>query len=739
MEKVSSRFLGVLAGAAVLCAAGCTTILSEGVSPAGEAALADAVAASLVKVEYTLQYDKGEGPQYGSRSLERLISQQRPLEVSGFLLSAKGVVTPDIPVHRRFIKAIAVRYGQRSVPARVSAYAERQDAVFLELASPLEGAVPLDFSKPTKPPYFAIAYGVDEAKWVTQVRAMPTMAAVSEDGRRLAPAPSNCLIVCARGRPAGVSMTDGMPLDDSWKGSPAKWPAVSAEQMECMTAELKAKTDQSLLRVSLSFRSPMKSAVEMLIRRRGSDEEEATERNVPGILVGSDRVLVLVNLPARLTARLERIVVHGGEGQAVPATFAGTLSDYGCFLAALDQPLASAVKLSKADIFSMRSRLLLAVEMLIQGERRVTYYHHGRIPSFDLGWKRHVYPETGGWSDSLFYFTGDGELVALPLARRQKVAAERWEEDQPVLTAASYVGGVLADLKGNLDTSNVPVSEEQENRLAWLGVELQPLNKELARINNVSDLTRDGQMGAIVSYVYQGSPAAAAGIKPGYALLRLHVEGEPRPLEVRIEDFGFGGGRAFPWDRLDEVPEQYFDQIPMPWPSADNTLNRQLTELGFGTKFTAEFFADGEVVTKDFQVVQGPRHYDSAARYKSDELGLTVRDMTYEVRRYFQKAPADSGVIVSKVEPGSKAAVSGIKPFEIVTQVNDRPVSDVGEFAKLIAGQGELRLEIKRMTKGRVVKIKMAAEKATPATGATAPAPTGEPTTLPDTAPAQTP
>ena len=67
----------------------------------------------------------------------------------------------------------------------------------------------------------------------------------------------------------------------------------------------------------------------------------------------------------------------------------------------------------------------------------------------------------------------------------------------------------------HIDPSNVPLTEQEESRLAWVGVELQPLNKELARANNVSKLTRDGQIGALVSYVYPGSPAEKAGVEVG--------------------------------------------------------------------------------------------------------------------------------------------------------------------------------------------------------------------------------
>jgi S1-C subfamily serine protease len=276
------------------------------------------------------------------------------------------------------------------------------------------------------------------------------------------------------------------------------------------------------------------------------------------------------------------------------------------------------------------------------------------------------------------------------------------------MTPAIYLRDVLNDLENHVDASNVPLTEEEENRLAWLGVELQALDKELARINNVSDLTNDGETGALVSYVYPDSPATEVGVEQGYILLRLYVEDYPKPVNIELEEDRYGSG-AFPWDRLDEVPVEYLEDIPSPWPSAANTLRRILTDIGFGKGYIAEFFHDGKLIKKELVVTQSPTHYDSARRFKSEELGLTVRDLTFEVRRHFHKGPGDPGVLVSKVEPGGKSAVAGIKPFEIITHVNDKPVQAVGDFEGHIEGQGELRFSVLRMTRRRLVKIKMAA------------------------------
>ena len=70
-------------------------------------------------------------------------------------------------------------------------------------------------------------------------------------------------------------------------------------------------------------------------------------------------------------------------------------------------------------------------------------------------------------------------------------------------------------------------------------------------------------------------------------------------------------------------------------------------------------------------------------------------------------APAPQpGVVVSRLEPGGKASVAGIKPYEIVTHVNDEPVPDVAAFQKLCERGSELRLSIKRMAKGRIVTLR---------------------------------
>ena len=299
---------------------------------------------------------------------------------------------------------------------------------------------------------------------------------------------------------------------------------------------------------------------------------------------------------------------------------------------------------------------------------------------------------------------------------RQKAATEsRWGgRDTPILTPAAQLAAVLADLKKNTDPYNIPLTEDEESRVAWLGVELQQLTPELARANHVADQTSDGHSGAMVTFVYPDSPAAKAGVEPGDILLRLNAEDQPKPIEIVGEPERFGG-QPFPWNKYDLIPETVYEQIPTPWPPADNGFNLTLTDIGFGKKFSLEYVHNGKMLTKPFTVEQSPLHYNTAPKFKSESMGLMVRDLTYEARRYFQLTPQSPGVIASKIEMGGKVSVAGLKPYEIITHVNNQPVMNVKEFEKAVNDGGELRLSVKRMTKGRIVSVKIAGSATQPA------------------------
>ena len=66
------------------------------------------------------------------------------------------------------------------------------------------------------------------------------------------------------------------------------------------------------------------------------------------------------------------------------------------------------------------------------------------------------------------------------------------------------------------------------------------------------------------------------------------------------------------------------------------------------------------------------------------------------------------GVIVSEVFAGRPASVAGLRPFEIVTAVDDQVINNVEDFKKAIAGKSEVRLSVRRLAANRVVTVKPA-------------------------------
>ena len=95
--------------------------------PGADLVAARAVAPSLVRVEYTVRYDKGDPPQggvgYGSGSGESALRNETPTSVAGFLIAPRKVVAADPMMHPRFVEKIAVRFGDQVVAAKFAGVA----------------------------------------------------------------------------------------------------------------------------------------------------------------------------------------------------------------------------------------------------------------------------------------------------------------------------------------------------------------------------------------------------------------------------------------------------------------------------------------------------------------------------------------------------------------------------------------------------------------------------------------
>ncbi len=713
-QTVSRMAAGLASALAAASALG-----AEPLSAETQAERVRALAPSVVQVEYHLQFDaRGTAPRgsgWGERCpncgrfhgnpLERYVTEERPLQTAGFLADPRTVVAPDIQVDGRFVRKIRVRQGAHETDAVIDGFAVDQNALRLQLAEPLANARPLPFDAEAEPPYATVSYSFLNGAWTWNIQPLSTTLVMPKNQAPFLATPNYSLIVGADGAPAGLSMNGELAADGSWKGAPLDWRFLAAAELENRLADLEAHLALALPHVALQMRSPRSAPAAHAHHRFSHRDDDEAQRDTLGLVLAPDRLLVLADLEPRTTARLENIGIRAPGQAPLSARFHGSLKDKGALLAHVDDPGLAGLTLSGQDMADYRNQLLLVADIVQHGEQRTTHVSHTRIAALQAGWRQRLYPEMAGQFDNAFLFNLAGELVALPLARRTPPSSERHHFRHyrgGRITPARHVRDLLADLDGAFDTANVPVGEEAEGRLAWLGVTLQPLTRDLARANAVSDQTQDGQTGALIAHVHPESPAAAAGIEPGMTLLRLHAEGVPHPLPVQLQE---SYTQPFPWDQLDHIPEQYFEQIPPPWPSAENEFTRMLTDLGAGTEYVAVFSRGGDSIEKKFVVETGPPHYEVAPRHRCDTLGLTVRNTTAEVLRYLQRGAEDPGVVVSRVEAGGRASVAGVKPYELITHINHTPVRSVQDFARLADAAGALSLSVKRMAAERIVKI----------------------------------
>ena len=81
--------------------------------------------------------------------------------------------------------------------------------------------------------------------------------------------------------------------------------------------------------------------------------------------------------------------------------------------------------------------------------------------------------------------------------------------------------------------------------------------------------------------------------------------------------------------------------------------------------------------------------------------------MTQEVRKYFKFDEKAPGVVVTKVKGGGTAAVAGIRPLELILEVNGENVVSAKDFVEKTKGKKDLTFTVRRLTATRMVPIKL--------------------------------
>jgi serine protease Do len=175
----------------------------------------------------------------------------------------------------------------------------------------------------------------------------------------------------------------------------------------------------------------------------------------------------------------------------------------------------------------------------------------------------------------------------------------------------------------------------------WLGVGIQDIDQELAQAMGLK-----GTKGILVSDIVDKGPGSKAGLRSGDVVLKLNGQ------------------------------------------DVDSTgqFRNAVAAAGSGATVKLDVLRDGKPMTVEAKLGELPEEQSKVARGDNGGQpglldGLALEDLNPMLRQKLDVPPSiKSGVVVTEIAPGSSGANSGLRPGDLIIEVNKTPVTDVGSF-----------------------------------------------------------
>jgi serine protease Do len=201
-------------------------------------------------------------------------------------------------------------------------------------------------------------------------------------------------------------------------------------------------------------------------------------------------------------------------------------------------------------------------------------------------------------------------------------------------------------------------------RRGYLGVGLQELTPQIARINKMAD----AQGVVIKDTLGDASPALRAGMRSGDVIVSINGQKVKtvRELIRKIAALPVGSVANITYIRAGETR------------TAGVTLEERLEE-GNPNQEMKLLPTD----PRDPNRVPGARDKNRPSDKPKPTLGINVRTLTTELARQFG-LEGTHGAFVMSIDPGSVADENGISQDDLIVEVNNRPVTSAEDFQRII-------------------------------------------------------
>ncbi len=174
----------------------------------------------------------------------------------------------------------------------------------------------------------------------------------------------------------------------------------------------------------------------------------------------------------------------------------------------------------------------------------------------------------------------------------------------------------------------------------WLGVMIQDITPELAQSFGLKSAE-----GVLVSEVVKGSPAEKAGLLRGDVIIR------------------FDGNEI----------------------KSSHKLSQLASAAAPNTRVKIDILRNGEEKNISLEVGTMPEgEQKSVSPEEQSDWGMNVQEFTPQLAQQLGLEPGTAGVLISTVDDGSPADAAGLRPGDLITEINRKAIKNLNDYQQAL-------------------------------------------------------